>query len=103
MQGVPEVLKHICSTLVDIVKNQLRQTGQQTKGNGRNFCILMSGITSVKLPALGATEKGAREIKLSKVFITLSNVVAWNLPITSVMLSFIATSVWNVFSNSFSL
>ena len=47
---------------------------------GGKFCIHMRGTLPVKSPALGVTEKAAREIKL---YITRSSVVKSILPISS--------------------
>ena len=96
LQGLPEVLKHFCSTRVAILINRLRQTSRQTKTNGRKFCILMCGTLSVKSSALGDTKKEAREIKLS---ITLFSVFASILPITSGTGNF---HVWDAMSGTYS-
>ena len=98
-QGVPEVLKQFCFPHAAIVVHRLRQTGYQTKANGRKFCILMCGTMSVQSPTLGVMEKRAREIKLS---ITLSSAVTLILPISSVIFSFRSASAWDVLSNTLS-
>ena len=89
--GIPEGLKHFCSIRVTILMNRKRLTRHQTKANGRKFWILMPGTLSVISPALGATKKEARKIKLS---INLSSVAASILPITSVIFPSRSTSVW---------
>ena len=97
-QGVLEVLKHFCSIPVTILMSRMTQASDKTKTNGRTFCILVRGTMPVKSTALGATEKEAREIKMSNI----SNIVASIPPVTSVIFPVRSTSVWDVLSNSFS-
>ena len=54
---VSEILKLICFTRVAIVMNRLRQTGYQTRANGRKSCILMRWTLSVKSPLRWETRK----------------------------------------------